>query len=240
MTSRVPAYRQAQIEIKSYIEEHRLRFGDALPAEGQLAQDLGISRPSLREAMKSLESLGVVESRHGEGIYVKAFSFDSIIDNLPYAFIAEGHSLRELLEVRAAIEIGAAPQIVSRIAASEVARLRALAQQMLTRAREHELYEEQDREFHATMYQCLDNPFLSRLIDLFWHVFHRLNFSSGQPEHWLVEATAHDHIEIVDMLEAGDLEGLVRAYRKHFDTIFARMDVESTGAGAGAGAPVRP
>ncbi|RAR53340.1 DNA-binding FadR family transcriptional regulator [Paraburkholderia unamae] len=230
MTSRIPAYRQAQMEIKSYIERHGLRFGDALPSEGQLAQDLGMSRPSLREAMKSLESLGVVESRHGEGIYVKAFSFDSIIDNLPYAFIAEGHSLRELLQVRAAIEIGAVPEIHARIPAADVARLRVLAQQMLARAEAHELYEEQDREFHATLHQCLDNPFLSRLIDLFWQVFRRLNHSTGQPEHWLIEATARDHIDIVDRLEAGDLGGLVKAYRKHFDTIFARMDAEAAGA----------
>jgi DNA-binding FadR family transcriptional regulator len=224
MTSRIPAYRQAQVEIRKYIEKHELRFGDALPAEGQLAQELGISRPSLREAMKSLESLGVVESRHGEGIYVRAFSFDSIIDNLPYAFIADGHSLRDLLQVRAAIEMGAVPAILACITADDVHTLRELAQRMVAKARANQLYETEDREFHATMHRRLDNPFLSTLADLFWQVFHRLNFSAGQPEHWLVEATARDHVEIVDMIEARDLEGLVKAYRKHFDTIFARMD----------------
>ncbi|MGQ7932583.1 FadR/GntR family transcriptional regulator [Paraburkholderia sp. D1E] len=230
MTARVPAYRQAQVEIKKYIEQHRLRFGDALPPEGQLAQELGMSRPSLREAMKSLESLGVVESRHGEGIYVKAFSFDSIIDNLPYAFIADGHSLRDLLEVRAAIELGAVPAILERITADDTRALRELAARMLEKAQARELYEQEDREFHATMYRCLDNPFLSTLTDLFWQVFHRLNASTGQPEHWLVEATARDHMEIVNMIEARNLEGLAKAYRKHFNTIFVRMDTSPLAA----------
>ncbi|MFL9947212.1 FadR/GntR family transcriptional regulator [Paraburkholderia agricolaris] len=230
MTARIPAYRQAQVEIKKYIEQHRLRFGDALPPEGQLAQELGMSRPSLREAMKSLESLGVVESRHGEGIYVKAFSFDSIIDNLPYAFIADGHSLRDLLEVRAAIELGAVPVILERITADDTRALRELAARMLEKAQAHQLYEQEDREFHATMYRRLENPFLSTLTDLFWQVFHRLNSSTGQPEHWLVEATAVDHMEIVKMIEARNLEGLAKAYRKHFNTIFARMDTSSLAA----------
>jgi len=130
MTTRVPAYRQAQIEIKKYIEDHQLRFGDALPPEGVLAQDLGISRPSLREAMKSLESLGIVEARHGEGIYVKAFSFDSIIENLPYAFVADGRSIQDLLQVRAAIELGSVPAVLERITAEDVQTLRELASGM--------------------------------------------------------------------------------------------------------------
>ncbi|MDE1179329.1 FadR/GntR family transcriptional regulator [Paraburkholderia sp.] len=226
--TRIPAYRQAQVEIRRYIERHDLHFGDPLPSEAQLAQEIGISRPSLREAMKSLESLGVVESRHGEGIYVKAFSFDSIIDNLPYAFIADGHSLRDLLQVRAAIEMGAISAILECITLDDVRTLRKLAATMLEKAQAHELYEQEDRAFHATMYRHLDNPFLSTLTDLFWQVFHRLNASAGQPEHWLVEATARDHMEIVEMIEANDPVGLATAHRKHFNTIFARMDAAAS------------
>lgn len=227
MTSRVPAYRQAQVEIKKYIEMHRLRFGDALPPEGQLAIELGMSRPSLREGMKSLESLGVVESRHGEGVYVKAFSFDSIIENLPYAFIADGYNLRDLLQVRAAIEVGAMPAILKYITPDDIATLRDLAAKMQEKARVGQLYEQEDREFHSLMYRRLGNSFLSTLTDLFWQVFHRLNFSAGQPDHWLVEATANDHMEIVNMIEANNHEGLAQAYQKHFNTIFIRMEAAS-------------
>lgn len=77
MATRVPAYRQAQLEIKRFIEVNRLGMGDPLPPEAVLAKELGISRPSLREGMKALESLGIVESRHGEGVFVAPFSFDT-------------------------------------------------------------------------------------------------------------------------------------------------------------------
>jgi DNA-binding FadR family transcriptional regulator len=225
MTTRVPAYRQAQIEIKKYIEDHQLRFGDALPPEGVLAQDLGISRPSLREAMKSLESLGIVESRHGEGIYVRAFSFDSIIENLPYAFVADGRSIQDLLQVRAAIELGSVPAVLERIQPEDVQALRELASSMIRKAKAGEEYEQEDRQFHATMYRCLGNAFLSTLTDLFWRVFNRMDQNKAPPSRKESEASARDHAGIVKMIENKDLQGLITAYEKHFNTLFHRLEV---------------
>lgn len=225
MKARVPAYRQAQIEVKVYIEKHCLRCGDTLPSEAALAQELGISRPSLREAIKSLESLGVVESRHGEGIFVKAFTFDSIVENLPYALSAAGPRLEELLQVRAAIELGAAPAVMRCISAEDVQSLRQLAERMLEKAAANEMYELEDREFHAIMHRCLSNRFMTSLTDLFWQAFHRLNHADGQPQHWLVESTARDHLTIVEMIESRNLSGLLEAYQRHFTTILNRMNV---------------
>jgi DNA-binding FadR family transcriptional regulator len=228
MSNRVPAYRQAQIEIKKFIEERKLRFGDALPPEGVLAQELGISRPSLREAMKSLESLGVVESRHGEGIYVRAFSFDSIIENLPYAFVADGRSIKDLLQVRSAIELGSVPAVLEQIPPEDVQALRELANAMLKKARAGETYEEEDHRFHSTMYRCLGNSFLSKLTDLFWRVFHRMDQTSEAPTKKMLEASARDHGAIVKMIEAKDLQGLMTAYGKHFNTLLQRLDATAT------------
>ena len=60
--------RVIQDQIKQYITENKLESGDLLPPEGQLAIDLGVSRGSVREAIKALESLGIVEVRHGDGV----------------------------------------------------------------------------------------------------------------------------------------------------------------------------
>ncbi len=81
-------------------------MGRSLPAEPALALQLGISRPSLREGIKALESVGVLQSRHGEGVFVADFSFDSIVDNLPYSMLADRVQLGQLLEVREALEVG--------------------------------------------------------------------------------------------------------------------------------------
>ena len=118
MAARVPAYRQAQTAIKHYIEEHHLQPGDPLPSEGQLAKDMGMSRLSLREGVKTLEAVGILEARQGEGIYVKAFTFDSIFENLPYSFASDGQSLRDLLQVRTALEEGLVGMVPARSAPS--------------------------------------------------------------------------------------------------------------------------
>lgn len=224
MATRIPAYRQAQIEIKRYIEAQKLRPGDALPPEGVLAERLGISRPSLREGVKALESLGIVEARHGDGLFVSAFSFDSIIENLPYAAVADGKQLFDLLQVRAALENGVICEIVDRIGSEDKQRLRALANLMLEAARRNEPFDKEDGEFHATLYRCLNNPFLSRLVDLFWQVFRRLNQASNfDAEQWSPESTANDHMRIVEMIERSDKAGLIAAHQKHFHGIFTRL-----------------
>src|SRR5258708_3137318 len=71
---RTPLLHQIQEEIKSYVIRNDLRPGDALPSEGDLARQLGIGRNSVREAVKSLEVLGILEARAGSGLFVKAFT----------------------------------------------------------------------------------------------------------------------------------------------------------------------
>lgn len=226
MTAKIPAYRQAQIAIKRYIEEHNLQPGDVLPSEGQLAKDLGISRLSLRESMKSLEALGIVEAQQGNGIYVKAFSFNSIFENLPYSFVADGKELRDLLQVRTALEEGLVGIVASLATPEQVTRLEQLVDTMLTKSRCGQTFEDEDRDFHLTLYEPLHNPFLNRLVDLFWEVFRRLHGNQGVT-HWNLEQTALDHQRIVEALRTGNTTALTTAMHEHFQQIRSRLNPDS-------------
>ena len=115
---RVPLYRQAQEQLKEFIRHRNLVAGDPLPPEATLAGELGMSRLSLREATKSLESLGVLEARQGEGIFVRAFSFEPILDNLPYGLFVYGKSLRDLFQVRLGLEEGLIGLLLERVTAA--------------------------------------------------------------------------------------------------------------------------
>ncbi|WP_426192832.1 FadR/GntR family transcriptional regulator [Massilia sp. DWR3-1-1] len=224
MSKKIPAYRLAQSQIKQFIVSRRLKSGDGLPPEGVLAEDLGISRPSLREAVKSLESLGILESRHGEGIYVKAFSFDSIIENLPYSMVEDDAQVTNLLYVRTYLELGAIPSVVRNIQPENIEKLRSLAESMLSKALAHQTFFDEDRAFHAEMYRCMDNTFLLSLIDLFWRIFNNLIHYSGGlvVDPGELETTARDHMAIVEMLEKKDKAGLMWAHSKHFESISKR------------------
>lgn len=228
---RVPAYKLAATEVKRYIEAHHLKGGDALPSEALLCQELGMSRASLREGLKALESLGIIRTRHGEGVFVAHFSFDPILHNLPYSIAAQGSSLRDLLAVRTALEVGMVGQIVGRIRAQDIETLRNLALEMLALSQRGESYAQQDRAFHAALFACLDNAFLLSLVDLFWQVFNRLSDRLPIPDQAAQQATARDHLQVVQMLETGNVAALEQAHRQHFHEISKRLEaVDESGS----------
>src|SRR5688500_18764171 len=148
-------YESTQERIKEYILSHRLRGGDALPPEGRLAQDLGISRTSVREAVKALESLGILETRPGVGLFVRSFSFDPIVDNLGYSLAFDKHKLAELLAVRKQLEAGFVEEVAARATPAQLRVLRSVVDRMGERVA-HETqttnFQEEDRFFHRTLY----------------------------------------------------------------------------------------
>jgi len=225
MAKRLPAYKLAQAEIKKYIEAHRLKPGDILPPEGLLAQEMGISRPSLREAVKALESLGILESRHGEGIYVKEFTFDSILENLPYSMMASESQVKDILYVRSNLEVAAIPDVFRKIQPENLRRLQDLVTVMQEKATRGESFGNEDREFHEEMYRCLNNNFLMQLISLFWRVFNGMDtvVNAKQYDQSSLISSAQDHADIAAMLLSKNESGLVAAYRKHYDSIFSRF-----------------
>ena len=97
-----------QHRIERYIIDSGSSPGDSLPPQQELAKALGISVPSLREAMKSLQAIGVIEVRHGSGTYVGRFSLDPLVDGLTFRIRLEaGENMRtmiELLEIRMVLE----------------------------------------------------------------------------------------------------------------------------------------
>lgn len=95
-----------QESLRAYIDDNGLAPGTLLPAEGELATQLGVSRNSLREGIKALESLGVLETRRGVGIFVKAFSFEPLLDNLAYGLGGALRQIEEVLEIRRTLEVG--------------------------------------------------------------------------------------------------------------------------------------
>lgn len=227
-STRIPAYKLAAQEIKRFIETHGLTVGQSLPPEPALAQQLGISRPSLREGIKALESVGVLQSRHGEGVYVANFSFDSIVDNLPYSMLADRVQLGQLLEVREALEVGMLDKLIDRIPATDVAALRTLAESMMVKAKAGESFAQEDRQFHATMFACMQNPFLDRLVDLFWRVFQKMAHTLPETSPSSGVQTAKDHLEIVVRIEQKNPMELTAAHMRHFRGINHKLLAKTT------------
>jgi DNA-binding FadR family transcriptional regulator len=170
---RTPLAFQIQEAIKSYVLENQLRSGDALPSESEFARQLNTGRNSVREAVKSLEVLGIIETRRGSGLFVKAFTFDAIIDNLPYGLLFDVKNITDLIEVRAHLEYGMVNRVVQEVTPEQLETLDEILERMRSAAEEGRYSVEDDRAFHEALYVNVDNPVLLRVLAVGWLVVQR-------------------------------------------------------------------
>lgn len=217
-----PAFRRAQRRLREYIDEHGLRPGDPLPSEGALARELGISRISLREATRSLQTLGVIEARHGLGLYVSTFSFQPILDQLPYGLAAQGSALQDVLLVRETLEEGLIETVAKQITPVDLDELDGLVDEMERLVQAGHPVAEVDKAFHLRLFRPLGNPLVDHLIEIFWVLSDRLRDDIDKLRPAQVARVARVHRAIVDALRTG--EDLREAVRAHFDDIRGRLD----------------
>ncbi|MEU6390636.1 FadR/GntR family transcriptional regulator [Streptomyces sp. NPDC046939] len=220
--------RDLQERIKRLIVERRLPPGASLPTEPELMELLGVSRNSVREALKALQAMGIVEIRHGFGTYVGPMSMAPMIEGLAFRTVA-GHyrgedSLLQLLELREAVETGLVARLAGRVPETDLAELDALVGQMEKEAGSPEgaVSAATDRAFHATLYRGLGNPLLVEVMEAFWEAFHRVRTDLVEvPQN--PEVTCRQHREILDAVRSGEVIRAERAIRDHFSNIRLRL-----------------
>ncbi|MFG2266836.1 FadR/GntR family transcriptional regulator [Streptomyces sp. NPDC048720] len=220
------AARDLQERIKKLIVDRRLPPGAPLPTEPELMEHLGASRNSVREALKALQAMGIVEIRHGFGTYVGPMSLAPMIEGLAFRTVA-GHyrgedSLLQLLELREAVETGLVSRLAGRLPESDLVELDALVTRMEQEAADGADLAETDRAFHATLYRGLDNVLLSEVLEAFWDAFHRIrrDLLEGPQD---PRVTCRQHREILDAVGSGDSLRAEEAIRDHFGHVRARL-----------------
>ncbi|MET7854204.1 FadR/GntR family transcriptional regulator [Streptomyces avermitilis] len=218
--------RDLQERIKKLIIDRRLPSGAVLPTEPELMELLGASRNSVREALKALQAMGIVEIRHGFGTYVGPMSMAPMIEGLAFRTVA-GHyrgddSLLQLLELREAVETGLISRLAGRVAPHDLVELDGLVDRMEREAAEGAGLAETDRAFHATLYRGLGNVLLSEVLEAFWDAFHRVRTDLVDvPQDPRV--TCRQHREILDAVRSGDSIRAEEAIREHFGNIRTRL-----------------
>ncbi|MFD9861298.1 FadR/GntR family transcriptional regulator [Streptomyces alboflavus] len=227
--------RDLQERIKKLIIDQRLPSGAVLPTEPELMERLGASRNSVREALKALQAMGIVEIRHGFGTYVGPMSVAPMIEGLTFRTVA-GHyrgedSLLQLLELREAVEAGLIARLAGSIPAADLAELDALVDRMDAEAAgpDGAVRAETDRAFHAALYRCLGNRLLSEVLEAFWDAFHRVRTDLVDiPQD--PKVTCRQHREILDAVRSSDVVRAEQAIREHFGNIRTRLSAPASTA----------
>lgn len=214
-----------QEQIKDLILERGLGSGDSMPTETELMEHLGISRNSVREALKALQAVGIVEIRHGFGTYVGRMSLGALVDELSFhgrlSPSGDTRSITELIEVREALEAGLIGQVVVYADESDLVDLREVAERMAREAESGEVSPLTDRQFHETLYRPLDNDLMLRLLAAFWDAYDRLA-TDLPPIGESARAVAAQHREVYDAVATRDAERARRAVTEHFTGIRGR------------------
>ena len=218
-----PALTQAvQAYIKEYIISNELKPGDRLPPETQFADELGISRGSVREAVKSLESLGILEVRHGNGLWVREPGFEAMRDILAYGVQFDFRTLAELVQLRKWLEEAAIGDVVRQADEEHISHLEAILDNWMACIAAGKPTSDWDREFHRVLYEPLNNRILTHLIDIFWLVFQ----NSDTPQIIKDEgpaSTHQQHLDIIDAIRRRDPAEAEMRIRRHFAGIEERL-----------------
>jgi DNA-binding FadR family transcriptional regulator len=204
-----------QESLRKYIETNSLKAGDPLPPETFLAQQLGVGRNSVREAIKALESIGILETRRGIGVFVKEFSFKPLLDNLASGLQDSLRDVEELREIRRVLETGLIAKTIEMISAEDIGELRRLTESMRQRAERNESFAKEDQQFHQMLFRCQSNHMLSALIDIFWVAFNKASNFTNLDNPTPLD-TWRDHHEIVEAIAAKDVDLARRRLDDHY------------------------
>jgi GntR family transcriptional repressor for pyruvate dehydrogenase complex len=203
--------------LKSFIEGGNYAPGMVLPTERALAQKLGVGRPAIRESIKALTILDVLESRRGDGTYVK--SLDGLRKGSPTKvdLSTKDFSLLDLLEVRKMIEPKAAKLAASRATESHLRRIEAQCIKV-REATDWEAVAEHDLLLHTSIIEAAGNPILRELNSALTRLLHRSREISAAraPDR---KPMLDSHSRIVDAILKGDGDEAEKAMLEHLHRV---------------------
>lgn len=205
---------EAILRIKNMILSGALAPGDRLPPEKELSERLGVSRGSLREAVKALDMFRVLDVRRGDGTYVTSLQPTVLTEAL--AFVVELHqdsTVLEVLEVRRVLEAAAVRKAATRITPETLRLLREEVE--LDADVDVEALVEHDLRFHGLIARAAGNDYLASLLDSLSPQLVRARVWRGLTEAAAVSRTIGEHRAIVDALEAGDADVAAAAMTMH-------------------------
>jgi GntR family transcriptional repressor for pyruvate dehydrogenase complex len=212
-------------QIEESILENRMKPGDQLPPERELALQFGVSRTAVREAMKALREKGLVEAYSGRGTFVIDGTSQAIRESLDRMMkIGQPGNQAQLVEVREILEPDIAALAAARADEQHLATMREAIAVMDRTPRDPDAYIEADLDFHLSLAEAVDNPFILSLLDSIVGLLReqRMKIFSveGGPERG-----QYHHKRILEAIERHDPDAAREAMRAHLRQV--RSDSQS-------------
>jgi GntR family transcriptional regulator, transcriptional repressor for pyruvate dehydrogenase complex len=200
------------------IQQRHLGPGDRLPAERELSATMGVSRSSLREALRALTVLGVTEMRHGTGTYVSSLSPDLLVRPLSFVLSLSDGGFEQLFEARKVVEPAMAALAAQRIDGAALDHIEALADRAGDALDDEQAFMAADLELHDAIRVAAGNAILGR----FMESIAALGLASRKvtnPSSAVRRQSLEDHKRIAEALRSQDGEAAAAAMRRHIENV---------------------
>ncbi len=211
-------------EIQKRIINGTLNKGDKLPTERALAEQLNVSRTSIREAMRALEVLGIIQVKQGGGNFIKDRFDDALVEPLSMMFMLNESHPREIVDLRKIIEVESAYRAAERINDDEIEELRGVVDQLRiqTKLKNESMSVRYDKAFHYSICRIADNYLFSNILNMLSNLMDVLIEDARgiillKEEN--MDVLIHQHEKIFRGLEKRDPKAAASAMREHIALI---------------------
>jgi len=208
-------------EVARRLEEFigaRMKPGDMLPAERELAEQFGVSRSSIRDAIRRLELVGMVEPRQGSGTIVRELSVDSVLNPLTTVLVQKRKLVVELLDVRKMLEPPLAARAASHASSGDVAEMEEILRRQDEKLRRGVAAIEEDNEFHYTIAMASENSVVLKVLDVLMDLLRETRERSLQVEGRPQKSIA-GHRRILIAIKRHDPLAAELAMRRHLEEV---------------------
>ena len=194
----------------------KLQPGDKLPAERELAEMFGVSRSSIRDAIRSLELVGLVEPRQGAGTVVREISAESLVN--PLTTVLARQQISELLDFRKMLEPPLAARAATHASVEEITEMEEILRRQDDKVRRGELAIEEDSEFHYNVAMASDNSVVLKVLDVLMDLLRETRERALQVEGRPQKSLA-GHRRILMAIKRRDPAAAEDAMRRHIQDV---------------------
>ncbi len=207
-------YEEIVRQVKQLIAEGKLKSCDRLPPERDLAEKFMVSRTSVREALRALQSRGLIDIRAGEGAFIRAISVDALIEPLALVILPHREVVGELFEARRLLEPAIAALAARRATRDELAEMERILEEQSKEVTQGRTGVAQDTALHSAIANSAHNRAITRIVsalmDLLTQSREESLLTPGRPTR-----SHDDHLRILDAIKRRDEMAAHRAMLDH-------------------------
>ncbi|MBF0279836.1 MAG: FadR family transcriptional regulator [SAR324 cluster bacterium] len=215
-------YEEIVTEIKNLISEGKLKSGDQLPTERELSETFRVSRTSVREAFRILESQGLLEIRQGHGTYIAPKPVESLVQPLASILLNEKDNQIDLFEMRRLIEPQLALLAAERATPEEIAKMENILKNQEAQIARGDTGIDADKKFHYALAEATKNAMLLHVVNTIMEFLVHSRDSYLQVKERPQKSLIY-HKKILSAIKERDRELAVRTMREHIEDIEKKL-----------------